>query len=127
LLLTIFRIAMSLISGYLFIKWCPVIELVSMSDIIVQLVLSPVKFFASSISLMAGILLNAELFKEEAAMVMNIVHRPFPSEALVFPIHIAGLYFLSTLGLWQTMLFLCLALIYGMISVDFSGKTRRTS
>jgi hypothetical protein len=127
LLLSIFKLAMSLLAGYLFIKWFPVIELVSISDIIVELVLSPVKFFASSIAFMAGFLINADLIKKEIAVIIDLFQGDYSAELLLLPLHIAGFFLLSTVGLWQTLLFLCLALIYGMISVDFSGNGRRAS
>ncbi|WP_421379298.1 hypothetical protein ACOJQI_15090 [Bacillus salacetis] len=127
MLLSIFKLAVSLITGYLFIKWCPVIELVSVSDIIVELVLDPVKFFASSIAFMAGFLINADLIKKEIAMIIDLFHGEYSAEIFLIPLHIGGFYLLSIAGLWQTLLFLCLALVYGMISVDFSGNSRRSS
>jgi hypothetical protein len=127
LLLSILKLAVSLLSGYLFIKWFPVLEVRSVSDIIVELVLSPVSFFASSLAFLAGFLLNADLIKNEITLVMDLLRGEYSAELLIIPVHIAGLYLLSTTGLWQTLLFLCLALVYGMISVDFSGNSRRAS
>ncbi|MGM0845992.1 MAG: hypothetical protein ACQEUT_13535 [Bacillota bacterium] len=120
------KIFMSLVTGYLFIKWCPVIELLSISDIIVELVLNPFMFFASSLAFMTCFLINADLIKKEILLLSNLIVGQYSVEVLVIPLHIAGIYFLSTIGLWQTLLFLCLGLIYGMISVDFS-ESRRTS
>ena len=123
--LHILKIIMSLISGYLFIKWCPVIELLSLSDIIVKLVLNPVKFFASSIAFFTGFLINADLIRKEIQLLGNLLHGKFSMEVLALPLHFIAFYFLSTIGVWQTLLFLGLALIYGMISLDFSEKSRR--
>ncbi|TYS18967.1 hypothetical protein FZC78_05590 [Rossellomorea vietnamensis] len=124
MLVYLLKIFMSLITGYLFIMWCPVIELLSFSDIIVKLVLNPIQFFASSIAFMAGVLVNADLIKKEFLLLAHFFQGEYSFEVLAIPLHIAGLCFLSTIGIWQTLLFLCLALFYGMISVDFS-KSRR--
>ncbi|WP_456274201.1 hypothetical protein [Bacillus sp. AK031] len=123
----ILKMVMSLISGYLFIKWCPVIELLSVSDIIVKLVLNPVKFFASSVAFMTGFLINADLIKKEIGLLIDLFQGRLSVELLVIPLHLMCFYLLSTIGIWQTLIFLCLALIYGMISVDFSGGNRRTT
>ncbi|RIW28009.1 hypothetical protein D3H55_22400 [Bacillus salacetis] len=127
MLRTILKVALSFLAGYLFINWCPVITLIRVSDMIVEFVLNPVRFFASSIAFMAAVLISAELIKNEASMILNLFQGNCSAEILVFPIHLAGVYYLSTIGLWQTMLLLSLSIVYGMISIDFSGNSRRTS
>ena len=125
MLVHILKVILSVLSGYLFIKWFPVNELVSVSDLIVELVLSPVMFFASSIAFMAGFLISADLIKKETTMLLELFHGEYSAEILFIPLHIVGFYVLSTISLWQTVLLLSLALVYGMISVDFSGISRR--
>ncbi|WP_044022950.1 hypothetical protein [Bacillus sp. SG-1] len=125
MLVHILKVVLSVLSGYLFIKWFPVNELVSVSDLIVELVLSPVMFFASSIAFMAGFLISADLIKKETTMILELFHGGYSAEILFIPVHIVGFYVLSTISLWQTLLLLSLALVYGMISVDFSGISRR--
>jgi hypothetical protein len=127
LFLHILKMAMALVSGYLFIKWCPIIELLSVSDIIVTLVLNPVKFFASSIAFMTGFLINADLMKKEIGLLIDLFQGRVSVELFSIPLHLLCFYYLSTIGIWQTLIFLCLALIYGMISVDFSRENRRTT
>ncbi|MGF2616896.1 hypothetical protein FZC84_03490 [Rossellomorea vietnamensis] len=124
MLFNILKICMSFITGYLFIKWCPVIELLSISDIIVKLVLNPIQFFASSLAFMSGLIISADLIKKEALLLAAFFHGEYSQEILAIPIHIAGIYFLSTIGIWQTIIFLCSALIYGMLSIDFSESRR---
>ncbi|WP_409251207.1 hypothetical protein V1502_13735 [Bacillus sp. SCS-153A] len=125
MLLHSLKVILSFLSGYLFIKWCPVSELAGISDLIVELVLNPVAFFASSIAFMAGFLLSADLIKKETTMLVQIFYGEYSAELIMFPVHIGGFYVLSTISLWLTMLLLSLALVYGMISVDFSGISRR--
>jgi hypothetical protein len=121
------KMVMSLISGYLFIKWFPEMELLRLSDIIVELVLNPVEFFASSIAFMTAFLINADLMKKEIGLLIDLFQGRVSIVLFAIPLHIMCFYYLSIIGVWQTLILLCLALIYGMISVDFSGENRRTT
>ncbi len=107
------------ILGYLFIKWFPDVEWKDISEIIVQCVLNPIRFFAASIAFMAGLVVQGNVLKKEYYTIIRLLNGKAHKELLIIPFHFIIIYFLSLIGDWQTVIFSLLSMFYGIISIDF--------
>ncbi|TMU86728.1 hypothetical protein FGG79_00845 [Bacillus sp. BHET2] len=113
------KILFTLLLGYLFITWFPVEERLNNPEFIVELVLNPVQFFASSFAFMIGLMVQGNVLTVEFSSILHLLRGKLHKELLLVPIHIVVICLLGTYGLWQTMIFSCLAIFYGIISIDF--------
>jgi hypothetical protein len=113
-----FRLIGSFILGYLFIKWFPEIESNQASEVIIELVLHPVEFFASSIMFILGFIVQGRLVKDECLLLLRLSKGYFHKELLIVPFHVCMIYGLSLFGLWGALFFSFLAVFYGIISLD---------
>ncbi|MBN8190779.1 hypothetical protein JI667_01340 [Bacillus sp. NTK074B] len=113
------KLIISFVFGYLFITWFPVTERLTESEFIVEMVLNPIQFFAASIALMIGLLVQGNVLKAEIHSVIQLWNGRLHRELMIIPFHIGLIYALSVYGGWQTMIFSCSALFYGIISIDF--------
>ncbi|NMH68793.1 hypothetical protein HF072_08345 [Bacillus sp. RO3] len=113
------KLITSFILGYLFIKWFPGEKLLNSPEFIVELVLNPVPFFASMMSLMVGLMVQGNLLKFEFDVILKLSRGKLHKGLVVIPFHIVIIYLLSCLGMWQTMIFSFLSFFYGIISIDF--------
>lgn len=109
------------ICGLLFIVWIPIHFPNTLSDIIVEVVLSPVPFIASILAFFIGFLINADLIKNgiEMLVVSRWRGRLLKLECLLLFFVCLSFYFLSMVSLWPTVAFFCFSLLYGMISLDY--------
>jgi hypothetical protein len=114
----IFRLISSFILGYLFIKWFPEIESNEASGVIIELVLHPVEFFASSIMFILGFIVHGNLIKAECLFFIRLSKGYVHKELLIIPAHAGMIYGLSLFGIWETLFFSFLAVFYGIISLD---------
>ena len=113
----------SFIMGYLFIKWFPNVE--ENSEVIIQLVLNPVQFFAASTAFMIGLMLQGSLLKIELYSIFLLFSGKLHKGLYMIPIHVAMIYLLTFFGIWQAMIFSISAAIYGIISIDFHRQGGR--
>ncbi len=114
----IYRLIGSFILGYLFIKWFPEIESNEASGVIIELVLHPVEFFASSIMCVLGFIVQGTLVKAECLFLIRMSKGNLHKELLIVPVHACMIYGLSLFGIWETLIFSFLAVFYGIISLD---------
>jgi hypothetical protein len=112
------RLTGTFLLGYLFIKWFPDVKIHHASDVIVELVLHPVEFFAASIVFIFGFIVQGNLLKFEIFYVLRLFKGNVHRELLIVPIHACMIYGLTIFGLWETLFFSFLAVFYGIISLD---------
>ncbi|BCB04563.1 hypothetical protein [Bacillus sp. KH172YL63] len=115
----VWKLLFTLLLGYLFITWFPAEEQVNEPEFIVELVLNPIQFFAASLAFMGGLMVQGNVVKIECSSILRLMRGKIHKELWLVPIHIIVISILCTLGLWQTMIFSCLAFFYGIISLDF--------
>ena len=113
------KLIMTFLLGYLFITWFPASERFDKPEFIVELVLNPVQFFAASIAFMVGLMVQGNVLKAEMFSILQLINGKLHKELMIIPFHTGVLFVLSGYGVWQTMIFSCLAFIYGIISLDF--------
>jgi hypothetical protein len=113
-------------SGYLFIAWTPSV-LTNPTDLIAQLIIEPIQFFAASIAFISGLLLNASLIQKSFFIVLRFFRGRITKEIIFVPIHILSLFLLSLVGFWETIIFFGIGTIYGMISIDFKKSKGRAT
>ncbi len=109
------------ICGLLFIVWIPIHFPNKLSDIIVEVVLSPVPFIASILAFFIGFIINADLIKNgiEMMVVSRWRGKLLKLECLLLFCVCLSFYFLSMVSLWPAIAFFCFSLLYGMISLDY--------
>ncbi|PFA63846.1 hypothetical protein CN378_16275 [Bacillus sp. AFS015802] len=113
------KLIITFLLGYLFITWFPVTERFSSREFIVELVLNPVQFFAASIAFIVGVLVQGNVLKAELYSILRLRNGKLHKELAIIVLHIGLIYLLSAYGGWQTLIFSCSALFYGIISIDF--------
>ncbi|WP_066294196.1 hypothetical protein [Bacillus sp. FJAT-29937] len=109
------------ICGYLFIEWFPISVPTGLAEILAACILKPVSFFASAVVFIFGFLTNAELICEEIIQTAQLfMNRKTTVFNLLFSLFfLAGFTILFLLGFWQTVVFFCFSILYGIISIDF--------
>ncbi|WP_175991176.1 hypothetical protein [Bacillus sp. Marseille-Q1617] len=112
------RLVGTFLMGYLFIKWFPDVESHQTSDVIVELVLHPVEFFAASIVFIFGLVVQGNLMKFEFYYLIRLFKGHLHKELMIIPVHASMIYGLTLFGLWETLFFSFLAVFYGIISLD---------
>ncbi|MCA1054672.1 hypothetical protein LCM10_06705 [Rossellomorea aquimaris] len=119
MIIYLFRLLGTFLFGYLFIKWFPDMDVQETSDIVVELVMHPIEFFASSIVFIFGLLIQGKLLRTEFYYVMRLFKGDVHKELLIVPVHVCMMYGLFMMGSWETLFFSFLAVFYGIISLDF--------
>ena len=109
------------ICGYLFIEWFPISVPTGLTEILAACILRPVPFFASAIVFIVGFLTNAELIGEEIILTVRLfMKRKTTVFNLLFSLFfLTGFITLFLIGFWQTVVFFCSSILYGIISIDF--------
>ncbi len=109
------------ICGLLFIVWIPIHFPNNLSDIIVEVILSPVPFVASILAFFIGFLINADLIKNgiEMMVVSRWRGKVLKLEFLLLFFVCLSFYLLAMVSLWPAVAFFCFSLLYGMISLDY--------
>lgn len=108
------------ICGYLVILWISVKKPFVMADFVIGLIVEPLQFLLAAIALFLGMLANAGTLRD---LVHNLKKRPAGQERNQvsffwdFIVLILIYTLLFSLGWEQTLVFLGLNMIYGMISV----------
>ncbi|MEH7124337.1 hypothetical protein V7127_14020 [Bacillus sp. JJ1773] len=107
--------------GLLFIEWFPISVPSGLTEILAACILEPVPFFASAVVFIIGFLTNAELIGEEVIQTVQLfMKRKTTLFNLLFSLFfLAGFITLFLLGFWQTVVFFCFSILYGIISIDF--------
>ncbi|MDQ0157195.1 hypothetical protein [Robertmurraya andreesenii] len=107
--------------GKLFIEWFPIGLPVDFSKFLLALVLQPFDFLIASIFFIAGFLMNAVILENGVRQITMFVYRKqvVMEDLLIFLFLLLGYCILFISGFWQTMVFFCFSLLYGMISIDF--------
>ncbi|MBS4191064.1 hypothetical protein KHA94_12815 [Bacillus sp. FJAT-49705] len=115
-----FNCIISFLCGLLFIKWFPIQEN-NIEEIVVSGILNPLYFFAASIVFIIGVLITAEIIREEMILkaVDSIKNRVCNINTLKCIIIFISFITLIHIGSWQTVVFFCFSIIYGIISIDF--------
>jgi hypothetical protein len=116
------RIVFIFICGYLVIEWISVQHPFNLADFFIALVLQPLQFFMAALALFLGILLNARILKDWVHTVKKILAGQKPIGNTYFWDFVGLLcifFLLFHLGWEQTLVFLGLSMIYGMISIVF--------
>ncbi|WNS74060.1 hypothetical protein RRV45_14165 [Bacillus sp. DTU_2020_1000418_1_SI_GHA_SEK_038] len=119
-----FRKIVQLIAGFicglLFIEWFPVSVASGLTEIFAACILRPVPFFASAIVFIVGFLTNAELIGEEIILTVQLfMKRKTTVFNLLYSLFfLAGFIILFQIGFWQTVVFFCFSILYGIISID---------
>jgi hypothetical protein len=104
--------------GYLYIKWIPVMHPFHLADFLLELVLNPDGFFASSVSFIIGFLLTGELIRETFFMAFrNFRKKNLEPESVTGLGVILSMVVLIDAGLVQSAVFFSISFIYGMISL----------
>ena len=120
----LFRKTVQLIAGFLcgllFIEWFPISVPTGLTEILAACILRPVPFFASAIVFIVGFLTNAELIGEEIILTVRLfMKRKTTVFNLLFSLFfLTGFITLFLIGFWQTVVFFCFSILYGIISID---------
>lgn len=116
---------------YLFIKWFPISFSFHVSEIIVDFLFHPFEFLASSCLFIIGFILYADLMREGTTVITRCLFHKRDQKTLILELLpsffvVSSFFALFILGFWQTVIFFCFSVIYGMISLDFQKlKTLR--
>jgi hypothetical protein len=113
------KLIITFLLGYLFITWFPVSDRFTRPEFIVEMVLNPVQFFAASIAFMIGLMVHGNVMKTELYSLLQLLNGKLHKELMIIPFHTGIIYVLCANGVWQTMIFSCSAIFYGIISLDF--------
>lgn len=112
------KLLLGFFSGFLFIKCVPFDPPFHPSDLIVEFLFNPLGFFGASVFFIIGFLLNADLIKETAELMLGLRKASF-LERMLSPLIMVSFVLLFFSGFWQTTVFFCFSLLYGIISLDF--------
>ncbi|MBM7701693.1 hypothetical protein [Metabacillus iocasae] len=110
----------ALLCNYFVIRWVPIKPSFRLTDLFLQMLMNPFKYFIMMITFCISFLCYSVLIR----IVIEQVYSMFKhlswvwSEVLLSICTIASLLFLLNVGFWQTLFILCFAIIYGMISID---------
>jgi hypothetical protein len=117
----IMKLLFGYICGLLFIVWVPIHLPNKLSEIIIEVVLSPVPFIASILAFFIGFLLHADLIKNGIEMMAISMWRGklLKLECLFLFCVLLSFYLLSIISLWPALAFFCFSCLYGMISLDY--------
>ncbi len=122
LLSQFFKLLLVFITGYLYIGLLPDFSSNSLSDIIVELVLSPINFLAASTAFIIGIVLQGNVLTIEIQSMIQLFKGDYTNNLILIPVNIILLGVLCYVGFYQAIVFIVTASFYGMISLDFRGR-----
>jgi len=112
------KLALGFLCGFFFIKCVPFDTPFHPSDLIVEFLFNPFGFFGASVFFIIGFLLNADLIRDSAELMIGVRKASF-LEHMISPLVTISFVFLFFSGFWQTTVFFCFSLLYGIISLDF--------
>lgn len=107
--------------GYIFILSFPVKTPFNVSEFIYGFVLNPFEFFTTSVIFIIGFMVNATIIRdgvEQIALLINQKQRNI-LEFICSLLLILSFFILFYIGFWQTVIFFCFSVLYGIISLDF--------
>ncbi|QED48460.1 hypothetical protein [Cytobacillus dafuensis] len=115
-----FYCIISFFCGLLFIEWFP-IPIINITELVFSYILNPLNFFAASLVIIVGVLITAEMIREEMILkaIDSIKNRECNFNVLICIIFVINFITLINIGFWQTVVFFCFSIIYGIISIDF--------
>lgn len=117
----IWKLVVIFLCGYLIIEWISITRPFVLSDFFIGLVINPLEFFAASLALFIGVLFNGGLIREIIQQTSK-AWRKRNKWSLALFWEYSSLFFifcvLFQLGWELTFVFLCLSILYGMISVE---------
>ncbi|KAB2338349.1 hypothetical protein F7731_01940 [Cytobacillus depressus] len=115
------QLVIGFLCGLLFIEWFPAADLISLTDVFAACIIKPFHFFASAIVFIFGFLTNADVISEGIIVFTKLpVERYINMTQLLFScLFLVSFIALSYFGFWQTLVFFCFSILYGIISIDF--------
>ncbi|MEQ2528165.1 hypothetical protein EKG37_12950 [Robertmurraya yapensis] len=107
--------------GYLFILMFPIDSPFNLSEFLLEFVINPFSFFAASIVFIVGFISNALIIKEGVEETYLLYNQKESNlmEIIFVLLLMVSFYVLFQTGFWQTMVFFCFSILYGIISLDF--------
>ena len=115
---TYFKLACGFLCGFLYIKCVPFDFPFQASDIIIEFLFNPLEFLGACLFFIMGVLINADILKEGAERIFQ--HKKISvKEYLSSFFMLLAFLLLCLIGFWQTTVFFCFSLLYGIISLDF--------
>ncbi|WP_077213829.1 hypothetical protein [Bacillus dakarensis] len=112
------KLVLGYLCGFLFIKCVPFSNPFHPSDLIVEFLFNPLGFFGASVFFIIGFLLKADLISNAAELMIGYRKASF-IEHIMPPLVMISFVLLFLSGFWQTTVFFCFSILYGIISLDF--------
>jgi hypothetical protein len=118
LLFKFIRLVVGFLSGYLFIKWFPIIKPFSFLQIFIEFMMEPVNFLTSMLTFVVGFIVYASVLKTlYNQMTFILLSKKIKVlDVVIIFCSIISFVVLFLLGKWQTVIFFSFSVIYGMIS-----------
>lgn len=106
------------ICGYFVVKWLPAEFPVQFDEYLVGIILNPLEFLAAAMALVIGMFLLGEILRNGLRAIYTIVNgkKGMLSDIIMGIGSIICFILLLPSGGWQTAVFFCFCLLYGMIS-----------
>lgn len=106
------------ICGYFVVNWLPAELPVQFDEYLVEIIFSPIEFLAAAIGFVIGMYLLGEMLRNGLSAILKIIQgkKGIHSDIIMGIGSIVCFISLLPSGGWQTAVFFCFCLLYGMIS-----------